>query len=96
MEAGFELGPRDCPYTLRKYGAGRRDLAERGRDGVHAPPTSGLMVWNRDQAVAQLAALESTYLGILRSANQVENAVGNWTSGALTLGRNHQKAAGVD
>ncbi len=32
-------------YTLRKSWAGRRDLAERGRDGVAVPPTAGLLVF---------------------------------------------------
>jgi hypothetical protein len=37
--------------------------------------------------------LESTYLGILRSAHQVENAVGNWTSGALMATQAHGNIA---
>ena len=45
--------------------------------------------WNRDQAAAQLAALESMYLDILRSAHQVENAVANWQTGALMSTQAH-------
>jgi hypothetical protein len=45
--------------------------------------------WNRDQAAAQLAALESTYLGIIRSAHQVENAVGSWQAGTLLSTQAH-------
>jgi hypothetical protein len=45
--------------------------------------------WNRDQATARLAALETTYLGILRSAHQVENAVGSWQSGTLQSTQAH-------
>jgi hypothetical protein len=45
--------------------------------------------WNRDQAAAQLAVLENTYLGILRSAHQVENAVASWQSGTLLSTQAH-------
>ena len=45
--------------------------------------------WNRDQAAAQLDALESTYLGIIRSAHQVENAVGSWQAGTLLSTQAH-------
>jgi len=45
--------------------------------------------WNRDQGVAQVAALESVYLQILRSAHQVENAVGSWQAGTLLATQAH-------
>jgi hypothetical protein len=45
--------------------------------------------WNRDQGAAQIAALESVYLQILRSAHQVENAVGSWQAGTLLATQAH-------
>jgi hypothetical protein len=45
--------------------------------------------WNREQAAAQLAALESVYLQILKSAHQVENAVVSWQSGTLQSTQAH-------
>jgi len=45
--------------------------------------------WRRDQAAAQLTALENIYFGILRSAHQVENAVGSWQSGTLQSTQAH-------
>jgi len=45
--------------------------------------------WNRTQAAEQLASLETTYLGILRSAHQVENAVASWQTGTLVATQAH-------
>jgi len=45
--------------------------------------------WTRTQAAEQLAELESMYLGILRSAHQVENAVASWQAGTLLSTQAH-------
>jgi hypothetical protein len=51
--------------------------------------TAARDAWNRDQGAAQIAALESVYLQILRSAHQVENAVGSWQAGTLLATQAH-------
>jgi hypothetical protein len=45
--------------------------------------------WNRARVADQLAALEGTYLGILRSAHQVENAVASWQAKTLQSTQAH-------
>src|SRR6266851_699677 len=43
--------------------------------------TSAREAWNRDRSAARLAGLETTYLGILRSAYGIETAVSSWQEG---------------
>lgn len=45
--------------------------------------------WERSNTAEQLAALESMYLEILRSADQVEDAVASWESGTLLSTQAH-------
>lgn len=45
--------------------------------------------WKRDQTANQLAKLDDTYLGILRCAHQIENAVESWETGTLMSTQAH-------